>query len=79
MAKKAIKTTVKKTSEKKAASGNPMDALLKSHSVAQIRKDQEIDAKIVSLSKKGVMFDVGAKAYAVLGALEVKEISTYLP
>ena len=56
-----------------------MEALLHKSKPTQIKKNQEIDAKIVSLSKKGGLFDIGAKAYAVLGALEVKEISTYLP
>ena len=56
-----------------------MEALLKSHKPTKISKGQELDASIVSLSKKGILFDIGAKAYAVLGDLEVKEISTYLP
>ncbi len=56
-----------------------MEALLRKNKPSQIKKNQEIDAKIVSLSKKGGLFDIGAKAYAALGALEVKEISTYLP
>lgn len=81
MPKKTAKATAKtkKTAAAKTTSVNPMDALLKKHSPAQIRKDQETEAKIVSISKKGVVFDIGAKAYAVLGSLEVKEISTYLP
>jgi ribosomal protein S1 len=58
---------------------NPMFNLLKKRSPQKIKKNQEIEAKIVSLSKKGVMFDIGAKAYAMLGSAEVKEISTYLP
>ncbi|OGK35261.1 hypothetical protein A3F58_01365 [Candidatus Roizmanbacteria bacterium RIFCSPHIGHO2_12_FULL_37_9b] len=58
---------------------HPMEALLKSHKPTKISKGQELDASIVSLSKKGILFDIGAKAYAVLGDLEVKEISTYLP
>ena len=56
-----------------------MDLLLKTYAPPQIKKGQEIDAKIVTLSKKGITFDIGAKAHAVLGDLEVKEISTYLP
>ncbi len=66
-----------KKTEKKAA--NPMEALLKLKRPALVKKGKEIDAKIITLSKKGVSFDVGGKAYAVLGELEVKEISTYLP
>jgi ribosomal protein S1 len=58
---------------------HPMDLLLKTYAPPQIKKGQEIDAKIVTLSKKGITFDIGAKAHAVLGDLEVKEISTYLP
>ena len=58
---------------------HPMDALLRLKSPPKISKGQDLEAEIISLSKKGVVFDVGAKAYAVLGDLEVKEISTYLP
>lgn len=58
---------------------HPMEAMLKATHPPKISKGQELDAEIVSLSKKGVLFDIGAKAYAVLGDLEVKEISTYLP
>src|SRR3990167_3343623 len=60
-------------------STHPMDVLLKTNSPPKISKSQELAATIISLSKKGVLFDIGAKAYAVLGDLEVKEISTYLP
>ncbi len=56
-----------------------MEALLKTSAPPRIKKGQEIDAKIVALSKRGITFDVGAKAHAVLGDLEIKEISTYLP
>lgn len=58
---------------------HPMEAMLKAQGPTKINKGQELDAEIVNLSKKGVLFDIGAKAYAVLGDLEVKEISTYLP
>ena len=58
---------------------NPMEALLKKQGAPPIKKGNEIEAKIISLSRKGVVFDIGAKAYAVLGEREVKEISTYLP
>lgn len=61
------------------SSSHPMEKLLQANRPPQIKKGQEIDAKIVSITKKGVFFDVGAKAFAVLGDLELKEISTYLP
>lgn len=63
----------------KKQTAHPMDLLLKKQSLPHITKGQEINAKIVSLSKKGVLFDVGAKAYAVLGNAELKQISTYFP
>ncbi len=56
-----------------------MESLLKKKKLYSIKKGQEIDAKIVSLSRKGTTFDIGGKALAVLGELEVKEITTYLP
>lgn len=55
-----------------------MDFLLKNHIIPSIKKGAEVDAKIISISKKGALFDIGAKANAVLGDREVKEISTYL-
>ncbi|MBI3366695.1 S1 RNA-binding domain-containing protein [Candidatus Roizmanbacteria bacterium] len=58
---------------------NLMEALLKKQKLQTIKKGQEIEAKIVSLSKKGASFDIRGKALAVLGELEVKEITTYLP
>ncbi|NTU46917.1 S1 RNA-binding domain-containing protein [Candidatus Roizmanbacteria bacterium] len=58
---------------------NIMESLLQTGGPALLKKGNELDAKIISLSRKAVLFDVGAKAYAVLGDKEVKEISTYLP
>lgn len=60
-------------------SEHPMEALLKTSHPPRLKKGQEVEAKIVSVNKKNVLFDVGAKAYAVLGELELKEISNYLP
>ncbi|MDP4010863.1 MAG: S1 RNA-binding domain-containing protein [Candidatus Roizmanbacteria bacterium] len=58
---------------------NPMEALLQASNVSNIRKGTQVNARILSLSKKNVLFDVGAKAQAVLGEKELKEITTYLP
>lgn len=73
MPKKTTKTDQTQTSI------NPMEALLKLNVLSTVRKGQEVKANILSLSKKGLLFDIGAKAHAVLGEREVKEISTYLP
>jgi len=58
---------------------NLMDQLLKSSQIATIKKGKEIEATIVSFSKKGIIFDIGGKSQALLGTREVKELSTYLP
>lgn len=58
---------------------NPMEKLLKKQKIAPPKKGQEIEAKIISLSKKHIFFDIGWRSYAVLGDLEVKEITNYLP
>jgi ribosomal protein S1 len=44
-----------------------------------LQKNTEIDAKIVSLAKNNILFDLGGKALAVLGDRETREIGTYLP
>jgi len=69
---------VKKTTKDKKTI-NPMAALLTKTKPNLIKKGNEIEAKIVSLSKKGIVFDVGGKAHAILGELEIKEVTTYLP
>ena len=58
---------------------HPMEALLKKSALPHIRKGQELDGAIMSLTRSGVLFEIGAKAHAVLGNRELKEISTYLP
>jgi ribosomal protein S1 len=79
MVKKTNNAKNTKTPETKENKTHPMELLLKKQKPQNIKRGQEIDAKIISLSKKNVMFDIGAKAYAVLGDREIKEISTYLP
>ncbi len=63
----------------KSKSSHPMEALLKTIQLKKIKKGETIEGKIISLSKKSILFDIGAKAYAVLGDRELREISTYLP
>lgn len=75
MAKK-ITSTINQPHEKEV---NPMERLLHASAISNIQKGKEMDARILSLSKKNVLFDVGAKAQAVLGERELKEIATYLP
>jgi len=63
----------------KTAKQHPMEELLKKHKPQKIKKGAELQAKIISISKRNIVFDIGAKAYAVLGDREIDEISTYLP
>lgn len=86
MPKKEGKSTAKTTPKTKKSAPlkvlpgtHPMDALLATQTIGDLRKGDHIDAKIVEISKKEVLFDVGAKANAVLGERETREISTYLP
>jgi len=58
---------------------NPMEDLIKKSIFSKIKKGEEVKGKIVSLSRNSVLFDIGAKAFAVLGNRELKEISTYFP
>ena len=66
-------------SVKVSTSVNPMEALLAGRKTTSVKKGSEVEATIISLSKKSALFDIGAKAYAALGSRELKEISTYLP
>lgn len=54
-----------------------MEQLLQKQSIPHIKKGQEIDAKIISITKKGTLFNIGSKANAVLGDKEIKEIFMY--
>ena len=65
-----------KKSKTKKVSLNIMDSLLKKTKPALLKKGKEIEANIISISKKGIIFDVGGKAQAILGELEIKEISS---
>ena len=71
------KQTNKQTKNKEGA--HPMEALLAKSGISNIKKGNELDAKILSMSRKNILFDIGAKAQAVLGEKELKEITTYLP
>ncbi|PIQ73028.1 hypothetical protein COV58_04705 [Candidatus Roizmanbacteria bacterium CG11_big_fil_rev_8_21_14_0_20_36_8] len=70
-------TKIKKTKTNNPT--HPMELLLQKSDISNLRKGNEMNAKILTLSKKTVLFDVGAKAHAVLGERELKEITTYLP
>ncbi len=63
----------------KASNIHPMEELLKKNKPKKIKKGEEIEAKIMSKSRKGLVFDIGGKSYAMLGELEIKEVPTYLP
>jgi ribosomal protein S1 len=58
---------------------NPMEALLASTKIQAFRKGEQVKATILSLSKKGVVFNIGGKAQAVLGQEELSRFSSYFP
>ncbi|MBI2051907.1 S1 RNA-binding domain-containing protein [Candidatus Roizmanbacteria bacterium] len=69
---KAVKTTLEQPA-------HPMELLLKTQTITPIKKGGEMDATIVAISKKEILFDIGAKANAILGDRETRDIATYLP
>jgi len=72
-----VRKTKKETTT--TSSIKSMDDLLKKQFLKPPKKGEEIEAKIISISKKHLVFDIGWKSYAVLGEMETKELSTYLP
>ncbi len=56
-----------------------MAELLKGQKLPVIKKGQEVEGKIITITKKNIIFDIGAKTYAYLGDLELKEVAIYLP
>src|SRR3989344_8554405 len=64
--------TVKKSAPSTAQS---MDQLLSKVTLQPPKKGLETEATIIFISKKGVLFDLGWKSYAVLGELEVQDLT----
>jgi len=75
MAKSKITT---KEPSKKTTVGT-MEDLLKKHVLTPPKKGDIVKGNIISVDKRHIFFDIGWKSYAVLGDLETKEVSTYLP
>lgn len=55
------------------------DLLNKGSAIPNIRINDVIDATIVSLGKREVLFDIGWKTHAILMQSEVKELTTFRP
>lgn len=68
--------SAKATSAKKPTS---MADLLGMKPLTPPKKGAIVQAKIVDLTKKGILFDIGWKSYAVLGNIEAHELGSYLP
>lgn len=80
LAKATTKTAPETTSVNiKQKSSQSMEDLLKQQPLNPPKKGHIIKAKIVQISKKGILFDIGWKSYAVLGNLEAQELGSYLP
>ena len=79
ISKRSAKKTSQKAEKPVTSTTSSMDELLKKHIVHTPRKGEEVEAKIVSITKKQLVFDIGWKSYAVLGQLESQDLATYLP
>lgn len=56
---------------------HPLSGLLTKTKIKSLKKGEEIEAKIVSISKKTVVFDIGGKSKAILGREETLKFSFY--
>ncbi|HQZ14840.1 MAG TPA: S1 RNA-binding domain-containing protein [Acidimicrobiia bacterium] len=72
----AAEKTTKTTPTRKPTS---MADLLGMKPLVPPKKGAIVQAKIVDLTKKGILFDIGWKSYAVLGNIEAHELGSYLP
>lgn len=90
MPAKKLKTTALKTEPAKAKTEKPVKVTptKKATSMADLlgmkpltppKKGAIVQAKIVDLTKKGILFDIGWKSYAVLGSIEAHDLGSYLP
>ncbi len=83
MPKKATTTPTKKITKPEktapAKKATSMADLLGMKPLVPPKKGQILQAKIVDLSKKGILFDIGWKSYAVLGSIEAHDLGSYLP
>lgn len=79
-AEKSVKSSVKKAPKTlKAEKAMTMDDLLGKLTLEPPKKGTILNAKIIEINKKGMIFDIGWKSYAVLGSLEAQELNSYLP
>ncbi|OGK57227.1 hypothetical protein A3J15_02085 [Candidatus Roizmanbacteria bacterium RIFCSPLOWO2_02_FULL_38_10] len=65
--------------EPKVKKSTSMEQLLQMSQVLPPRKGDQVKAKVISINRKQVLFDIGWKSYAVLGEYETKELATFLP
>ncbi len=90
MPAKKLKTTALKIEPAKAKTEKPakvtptkkatsMADLLGMKPLTPPKKGAIVQAKIVDLTKKGILFDIGWKSYAVLGSIEAHDLGSYLP
>ena len=73
------KTSTQKSKTTKATPSS-MEELLKTvGKLPRVRKGDIIEAKVISLSKKEMLFDLGWKTNAILISPETKELPTFIP
>jgi len=72
------KATTKSTA-KKAQPSNMEELLKQVGKLPRVRKGDIIDGKIIAVSKKEMLFDIGWKTNAILISPETKELPTFMP
>jgi len=76
---KAIKAAKEVKAVKPVKNATTMEELLRQQPFNPPKKGSIVDGRIVQLNKKGIIFDIGWKSYAVLGSLESHELGSYIP
>jgi small subunit ribosomal protein S1 len=73
------KTTPTKSKPKTSSASNMEELLKKVGKLPQVRRGDIINGKVITLSKKEMLFDIGWKTSATLIAPETKELPTFIP
>ena len=69
---------VTKTKTSKAPASNMEDLLKQVGTLPNLRKGDVVDGKVISVSKKEMLFDIGWKTSAILISPETKELPTFM-
>ncbi len=57
---------------------HPLEVLLTRKKIKPLSKGEEVEATIISISRKSIFFDIGTKSKAILGQRETQQLYSYL-